>query len=254
MINVTDIKAVIMDTVLLDKHKDSIIHYSSDIFTNELVYFISGERITTFNGAVTRDLPDTVRLLPKGRIEGDYSIELLSDCKCIYIWFEAKRPVSDTIMSLKNMNKLKPLFVKIYNAWNSKAPGYYTKTMSLLYEIINAVKCHTSSYLSSESTRKLQPALDYMRESYLDPEFSLQEMCKRSGLSYDYFKELFIKIHGEPPVKYVTTLRMEKAKELILTGRYTVSDIAGMCGFDNVYYFSSVFKKSVGVSPKKYKA
>ncbi len=55
------------------------------------------------------------------------------------------------------------------------------------------------------------------------------------------------------PVKYITQLRVEKAKELLITNRYKVSEIAEMCGFENVYYFSNVFKKQVGVSPKTYK-
>jgi len=54
------------------------------------------------------------------------------------------------------------------------------------------------------------------------------------------------------PIKYITMLRMEKAKELLITGHYKVSEIAGMCGFENVYYFSNVFKKHEGISPKNY--
>ena len=46
---------------------------------------------------------------------------------------------------------------------------------------------------------------------------------------------------------------MEKAKELLITGHYTVSEIAYECGFENVYYFSNVFKKIVGVSPTAYR-
>ena len=38
------------------------------------------------------------------------------------------------------MNELKPLFVKIYNVWNEKKPGYYAKSMSILYEITEKIK------------------------------------------------------------------------------------------------------------------
>lgn len=55
-----------------------------------------------------------------------------------------------------------------------------------------------------------------------------------------------------PPVKYLTQLRIEYAKELLITGRYSIGEIAEMCGFENVYYFSTVFKKHTGIPPSKY--
>ena len=56
-----------------------------------------------------------------------------------------------------------------------------------------------------------------------------------------------------PPVKYVTMLKLDKAKELLITGHYTISEIVEICGFENIYYFSTVFKKHFGVSPKNYR-
>ncbi len=91
-----------------------------------------------------------------------------------------------------------------------------------------------------------------MLEHFSEHDFDYKAMCEKSELSYDYFKELFIKQYGVSPVKYITALRIEKAKELLITGRYTISQIAMECGFDNVYYFSTVFKKHTGTPPSKY--
>jgi AraC-like DNA-binding protein len=55
-------------------------------------------------------------------------------------------------------------------------------------------------------------------------------------------------------VQYVARLKTDRAKELLSTGLYTVTEIALLCGFKNVYYFSRVFKNAVGISPGKYKA
>ena len=92
-----------------------------------------------------------------------------------------------------------------------------------------------------------------MIENFKNKDFDYTALCECTGMSYSYFKELFIAKYGMPPVKYITHLRLEYAKELLITGRYTVSEIASMCGFENVYYFSSVFKKNIGISPKSYK-
>ena len=248
--DITALHTVVYGKSKLEKLKNGVVSYNSHIHTNELVFFVSGERITRFDGKAVEDIPNSVRLLPMGKYEGDYTVEVLSESECIYIWFDSDKKVGDTISSLKNMNELKPLFFRIYNVWNAKAPGFYSKSMSILYEIISVIKCSTDKYLSSINATKLKPSLDYMRSEYLNPNFNYKAMCEKSGLSYDYFKELFIKLHGVSPVKYVTALRMEKAKELLATGMYSVTEISEMCGYDNVYYFSKVFKTYTGVTPK----
>ena len=53
------------------------------------------------------------------------------------------------------------------------------------------------------------------------------------------------------PVKYVTALRLDHAKELLITGQYSVGEVAELCGFENVYYFSAVFKKTPGNTTKE---
>ena len=56
------------------------------------------------------------------------------------------------------------------------------------------------------------------------------------------------------PNRLVTDMRIGYAKELLVTSRYSVGEIATLSGFENVYYFSSVFKKKTGFSPTGYLA
>lgn len=92
-----------------------------------------------------------------------------------------------------------------------------------------------------------------MLENFKRYDFDYNEMCSKSGLSYSYFKELFISKYKMSPVKYITHLKIEYAKELLIIGKYSMSEIASRCGFENAYYFSTVFKKQVGISPTQYK-
>ena len=62
----------------------------------------------------------------------------------------------------------------------------------------------------------------------------------------------FKKIFKMSPVRFVTKMRIDYAKELLVTNRRSVSEIAEMCGFSNTYYFSNVFKKQTGFSPSQY--
>ena len=78
---------------------------------------------------------------------------------------------------------------------------------------------------------------------------SMAEYCK---LSVGYFSHLFKKRIGSSPMKYLTELRIEKAKELIATNSMSLSNIAQMTGFNDPLYFSRVLKKTTGIPPKEF--
>lgn len=81
----------------------------------------------------------------------------------------------------------------------------------------------------------------------------MEIVCEELGISVSYMSLLFKKHKETTFVKYLTSVRIEKARELLrLTGDRVV-EIAGQCGFNDVYYFSHCFKKYMGVSPKKYR-
>ena len=63
----------------------------------------------------------------------------------------------------------------------------------------------------------------------------------------------FKKHYGKTPMKYITDLRISKAKELLLNTTASVAQVAEMCGYVNVYYFSNTFKKETGISPLKFR-
>ena len=93
-----------------------------------------------------------------------------------------------------------------------------------------------------------------------DPTFSLEYSISSLPLNYDYVRKLFKKEVGLSPLEYLTSARMARAKDIMLSGvtnrfsRYTVSQIAEMCGYAEPLYFSRVFKKFYGVSPTEYAA
>lgn len=91
-----------------------------------------------------------------------------------------------------------------------------------------------------------------------DGTFSLEGSLRNLPLNYDYIRKLFLKEVGVTPHEYLTRRRMERARDIILSGatnrysQYTVSQIAEACGFTEPLYFSKVFKKYFGMSPSEY--
>ena len=74
----------------------------------------------------------------------------------------------------------------------------------------------------------------------------------------DYIKKLFDLKFNISPKKYILSLKMNYACDLLRHGEYSISQIAEMCGYNDLYTFSHQFKITLGISPsafiKKYKS
>ena len=80
----------------------------------------------------------------------------------------------------------------------------------------------------------------------------LETIAREFSFHPAYLSKLFNEHAKCSIVDYLTNIRIEKAKELLLDVRYSISDVANLTGYQNAKYFSRVFKKSVGVTPSKY--
>ncbi|MFW5789511.1 MAG: helix-turn-helix domain-containing protein, partial [Spirochaetota bacterium] len=67
-----------------------------------------------------------------------------------------------------------------------------------------------------------------------------------------YFRRLFKQVTGYTPVNYINRVKIDKAKDLLLSGECNVSEAAEAVGIDNVFYFSRLFKRISSVNPSEY--
>ena len=105
----------------------------------------------------------------------------------------------------------------------------------------------------SNSQKMLDNAVNLINTNYTDPNISMEKVCEGLGISVSYLSLLFKKHKQTTFVKYLTSVRMQKAKELLKLTEDRIVEIAEKCGYSDVYYFSHSFKKNAGVSPKKYR-
>ena len=218
----------------------------------ELTYYSKGDSTITFNEKIIHIGTGDILFLPKFIGNKNYIVDANSKFSLYNIYFDtdAELPQEAIVIPAKNEN-IKHLFDKIHNIWVGQQPGYYFKCMQLAYEIFASVR-HMQIYSPKEKLLQLAASEDYMANHYCDVNFDYETFVSLSGLSYSYFKKLFISKYGVPPVKHITRMKINRACELLQYEKFTISEIARSCGFENVYYFSNVFKKLMGVSPKKY--
>lgn len=90
--------------------------------------------------------------------------------------------------------------------------------------------------------------IQYVHENYGD-DLRLADLAEKVFISRSYLSNIFRDATGETFNNYVTMVRMEKAKSMIMEGKYMVYEIAERVGFKNVPYFTTLFKKSTGLNP-----
>ena len=91
-------------------------------------------------------------------------------------------------------------------------------------------------------------------ESQLDnPNFSMVDLGKAIGLSQTQLNRKLLALTGLPPVKLMRSMRLKKAKELLISTSLTISEVAYQVGFTDPGYFSKTFKSEMKISPKEYR-
>ena len=99
----------------------------------------------------------------------------------------------------------------------------------------------------------LKTAGDFIDSHYMDEEISLNTVANVANVSSNHFSALFSQNMGQTFIEYLTTLRMNKAKELLRCTGMRSSEIAGEIGYKDAHYFSYLFKKTQGMTPSDYR-
>ena len=106
----------------------------------------------------------------------------------------------------------------------------------------------------NQGKRVLKKGLEYIEENFSEDSLSLNSVAGAIGVSGNYFSSVFSQEMQMTFVEYVTRKRMEKARELLRDTDMRANEIALAVGYKNPHYFSFVFKKTQGCTPREYRA
>lgn len=94
--------------------------------------------------------------------------------------------------------------------------------------------------------------LDYLNANLTEP-VSLGDLARVAHVSRFHFARLFKQTVGETPHRYIIRRRVERAKELLVEGRLSLSEVASSVGFADQSHLNRQFKRLVGITPKEYR-
>ncbi len=106
----------------------------------------------------------------------------------------------------------------------------------------------------TENSQRLRKIVDYVRHHFGDPDLTLAKLAKEVNICPAYISTIFKKYQKINFSDYLIGLRMEKARELLAKTNLMTYEVAERTGYSNPQYFSVLFKKYTGLTPKEFKS
>ena len=220
-----------------------------------LAFYTGGESCFIFDGKKFHVGKNEMIYLPK---HSNYVVrtgESISDAGCYVINFDLASSVSFApfVTKTKNAAHFLSLFRQAEIAWRTRRFGYQMECKGNLYHILFSLqKEFELGYASKHVSDVLLPALTHIHENYTDKLLNIAELASLCRMSETYFRRLFKKNYGVSPIQYIHNLKISRARELIASGMYSISQVSYLSGFHDEAYFSREFKKATSFSPSEY--
>lgn len=148
------------------------------------------------------------------------------------------------------------LFSNIISEYGENAPYRSTAirlhVLEFMLYLVRFCRTEEDSFGNSSAREdNIRLSIGYIYANF-DRQMTLDEIAAEVGLSKYYFTREFKRLTGKTPFEFICDLRCEYAIKLMSNGVSSVREICGECGFENLSYFSKVFRKYTGLSPKEY--
>lgn len=155
--------------------------------------------------------------------------------------------------------ELKTLVELFMEEYNSIQPGrnlvlkdLSTQILSLLVKQVQNNMSFLASPNYATAKKNIDKVIEYLRDQY-DDKYSLEEAAQIARLSPYHFIRTFKAYTSKSPYEYLMFVKINKAKELLSSNMYSITEICFMCGFNSLSNFINYFRKKVGISPSEYR-
>lgn len=230
---------------------------------NKLYFILEGEGVIYIGDQKFYPKPGDIVFIPQGIPQGFNTIspKVFTKYWCHFHANIGTTPLCDYVVfplikQVEDINYVKSLFDRMTNHFgddNGFSPIIANSTlMELLHHYLSNL-CHDDIKLNQKvSSSKIHTLISYMEDHICD-KLLVKDFATMMNLHPNYLIRMFNQTFGTSPMEYFNRLKIEKAKELLELNNSSISSIADSLGFSNPYYFSTVFKKQTGYSPRNYR-
>lgn len=111
---------------------------------------------------------------------------------------------------------------------------------------------NTKPFINTAIDLRIKEMLSYIHAHFAE-KITVADLLGSAGISRTECFKIFKDVLGQSPIEYLTQYRMSCACSLLTGSDYTVSEIAGLCGYENPSFFGKVFKTKYGMTPNLYR-
>lgn len=224
---------------------------------NGLTLVLSGSlRLTYDDGSAVNAQSGEIVLQKK---DDSYKLEATDKLGTEYIVISYCAEPDDIIKKLLPDRVFRGTHFRRYRDAFEEAARVYASTgvcqSALLRALVQEILCTViREGYRGELIKNADPAASakYYIDEYFERSITAADLSAVSGISASHLRTLFRRTYGETPNRYLNRVRVEKAKEMLASGMFTISEVAESCGFLNVHYFSRVFREYTSTTPGRY--
>ncbi len=145
----------------------------------------------------------------------------------------------------------KPYFIKMINE-NNRSGFKDIHMLGSLYQLFGEMVYQKEGKVNVSSNRvTIDLAKNFIYNNY-QFDISVLDIAKNANVTPNYLSTIFQKEEKMTTKKFLTMVRMKKAKELLVNGNFKIKEVGEMVGYSNQLHFSSEFRKYYGESPMHY--
>lgn len=135
---------------------------------------------------------------------------------------------------------------------STTSAGLVQASARLPYFLLTLLPAANQSAQSSAAAAGVAQSIQFMRE-HLGSNFTVMELAAQAGLSVSYYSALFRTQIGRSPIVFFNFLKVQEACQQLSYSKLLIKEIASQLGFHDVYYFTRVFTKLMGLSPRQFR-
>ena len=156
------------------------------------------------------------------------------------------------VAQISHGHRIESVFKEMLDVYQGRDALYQWRQNMLTEQLIWEVCMEVYQKNAPMEERRVRKVLDYIHK---DPygHYTLDELAEKSGVKKTAFLQAFRSMTGTTPKQYIIDLRLENARELLLTTSMPISEIAEHCGFTDAFYFSRCFRNRFSKGPREYR-